>query len=86
MPLPLGVATAELVEVIVTNLQVVVLDEVIVEVVVIFTELVVVEVVFVELLVVLDLIVTERFDILSAEDVEVVVVPAALLPLHVHPL
>src|SRR5262249_57546725 len=80
---PLRVAV--LLEVVVVHLQIVVLDEIIVEfVVVIVAEFVVVELVLVELLVVLELVVADRLDILFAEDV-VLVVPVALLALHVHP-
>src|SRR5262249_3090956 len=76
---------AVLLEVVVVHLQIVVLDEIIVEfVVVIVAEFVVVELVLVELLVVLELVVADRLDILFAEDVELVV-PVALLALHVHP-
>src|SRR6185369_11865374 len=79
---PLGVV-AELFEIILVQLKIVVLDEVLVEVVIVIAELVVVEVVLIELLVVLELVVTDGFDVLVAEDVEFLVV--ALLALHVHP-
>src|ERR1051325_648344 len=73
---PIGIVFPKLVEVVFPDLQVVVLDEVL-------TELVVVEVVLFELLVVLELVVSNGFDILFAEDVELFV-PVALLALHVH--